>query len=78
MYNVWLALAVLVFAGVFLWGYLDQNHCFPHSKVARITSRASDDHHSKECAPSSAKSAQPVLECADGNSEVTQTVPVRF
>lgn len=52
---VWIGLTVLLFAGVILWGYLDQHHYFSHVKTARITSGAWENHHSKECASWNAK-----------------------
>ncbi len=74
----WLFLAVLFFAGVMLWGYLDQNHYFYHVKLARISSNAWVPQKAKECASWNLKTDQPVLECDGGHSEIQQTVPVRF
>jgi hypothetical protein len=76
--SIWLVVAVLLFAGVILWGYLDQNHYISHSKVAQIASSAWHNHQTKECASWNCKSAQPVVECDGGHSELMQTVPVRF
>ena len=77
VHTVWLVLAVLVFGVVILWGYLDQNRYFSHVKVAYITSRAWQNHETKECASWNAKT-EPALECDEGHSEVQQTVPVRL
>jgi len=74
----WLVLAVLLFGGVLLWGYLDQNQYFYHVKVARITSSNWPNHQTKECASWNAKTEQPALECDRGHSEVQQVLPVRF
>jgi hypothetical protein len=77
-HTVLLVLAVLLFGGVMLWGYLDQNNYFYHVKVARITSNIWDNHQVKDCASWNAKTEQPVLECDGGHSEIQQLVPVRF
>jgi hypothetical protein len=78
VHTAWLVLAVLLFGGVMLWGYLDQNRYFYHVKLARITSKTWNNHQVKDCASWNAKVEQPVLECDGGHSEIQQVIPVRF
>jgi hypothetical protein len=78
VHTVWLVLAVLLFGGVMLWGYLDQNRYFYHVELARITSKTWNNHQVKACSSWNAKVEQPVLECDGGHSEIQQIVPVRF
>ena len=78
VHHGWLIFAVVLFAAVILWGYLDQNHYFSHVKPARITSGTWENRQAKECASWNAKADLPVLECDNGRSELQQTVPVRF
>jgi hypothetical protein len=78
VHTAWLILAVLFFAGVMLWGYLDQNHYFYHVKLAHISSADWDPQKPKECSSWNIPTNQPVLECDAGHNELQMTVPVRF
>jgi hypothetical protein len=74
----WLVLAVLLFGGVMLWGYLDQNHYFYHVKLSHISSSTWAAQTTKECFSWNVTTDKPALDCDAGHSELQQDVRVKF